>query len=67
MKKKETILQKYFKYEKWQLYPSYIEQAFKGDRCMDRLIKKYPVIEMLMRTDATICDEQLRYRWKKYK
>ncbi len=64
--KKETILEKYFKYEKWQLYPSYIEQAFKGDRCMDRLLKKYPVIGMLLDVDADIVYDKLRNRWKKY-
>lgn len=63
--KKETILQKYFKYEKWIINPSYIEQPIKGEKLMDKLLKKYPFITSLIKTDAEIC-YKLRYRWKKY-
>lgn len=40
MKRKETLHQKYLKYEKWMLNPKYIEQEYKAERLMDKLIKE---------------------------
>lgn len=38
--KKETTLQKMRKYERWIINPAYIEQEFKGERLMNKLLKE---------------------------
>jgi cystathionine beta-lyase family protein involved in aluminum resistance len=38
--KKTTTLQKMRKYERWMMNPSYIEQAYKGERLYNKLLNQ---------------------------